>query len=107
METPDDKLCKTCKHWHNRQRDLGWTQHDGFCINPEVVRYSVEHGCRVAPTVIGSDKHIKFESWAPGHGAPQKTGALMCTHEDFGCRFHEEHGPEAWETEDEEDEDED
>lgn len=88
--------CLTCGHWKNRQRDLNYSEHYGFCVNPKF-RFNTIDGQMVGvvdhrdpiPDPEGTrgsmSKTIETLDVMKVHRSPLS----LTTASHFGCIFHE------------------
>lgn len=88
--------CKTCKHWHNKQRDLNYWKTTGFCLNGKF-SFNSSRGRLIGVVDLLNQKDKIKVSGNPSHDFETKSDNyvvnpsryLLQTEEDFGCIFHE------------------
>lgn len=91
------KQCKSCIHWHPKQRELNYSQFTGFCLSP-YLKFSTIDGRSVALVdrnenitnegVAQGDPSLEFESLETCVRVKRSNYSLV-TNEGFGCINHE------------------
>lgn len=101
MATPPNSRqmsnCKTCVHWHNKQRELNYWHTTGFCLCP-AMNFTVANGKPLGVIDRCNEKDRQLISGNPSHDIETMTEAhvinasrySIATQEDFGCVFHKQ-----------------
>lgn len=89
--------CKTCKHWHNRQRELNYGKSIGLCLCP-AMRFNTTDGrmlgivdrenYRDRSKISGNPSH-DIESTPDSGYSINSSRYSIATEELFGCLLHE------------------
>lgn len=88
--------CKTCVHWHNKQRELNYWDTTGLCLCP-AMKFNTNKGRLVGVIDRENERDRVRVSGNPAHDievleqyhkiAPSRYS--LATQEDFGCILHE------------------
>lgn len=89
--------CKTCIHWHNKQRELNYWHTTGFCLCP-ALKFTVANGRMLGVIDRENEKDRVKVSGNPSHDVETMTvyhavypsRYSIVTEEDFGCILHEQ-----------------
>lgn len=88
-----NNLCRNCRHWYNRQRDLNYLADIGFCLNP-LFAFNTESGRAVGVIDTQNKKPLSVTGECShdietrnGIGGIKESRYLLQTHDDFGCIF--------------------
>jgi len=96
MSKPEKEIkevCKNCRFWKNRQRELEYTKVYGFCVtHKNAFKTTVTGDVRVLdryhPQPAGVFPAAQVETvkdQSPQIGVPIKSQYSLVTEEDFGC----------------------
>ena len=92
-----ENICKNCKHWHNRQRDLNYLADIGFCLNDRF-KFNIDDGRlvgvvdlenKVDRAKVSGECSREIETKGRSVGTIEFSRYLLQTHHHFGCIFFE------------------